>query len=253
MRKSLALLFVTLMALLLTGCLLYRGNDWDLYKMIIWNVPNTLGIEAPEAADTKIIETDVYGRRLFTYEMNRSGTTGYDRICIYAICQKADREYVYYYEDFCFILSSSLANFTQEDIEQLKSVNGWGEPIDEAKLSKHALRAPMTSHKEGIDANEIFNRVVFKIDDIYESLNSFPDNLNPETGTTLLVDSDEAGNQFYYVYVYNDQVRHLRSYFMMLKNDGSYDPEIFIEEIDDLYQYQEQMHEFKIRNGWVFS
>ena len=43
----------------------------------------------------------------------------------------------------------------------------------------------------------------------------------------------------------------MNAYFMILNEDGSYNPETYLIEVPDVFNYQELLHEFKEMNGWT--
>lgn len=57
-----------------------------------------LGIEGQESAKIVVLETDSYGRTLFTYDESTGLLDGGVTLSV-LIAQKSDENYVYYYED----------------------------------------------------------------------------------------------------------------------------------------------------------
>ena len=41
-----------------------------------------------------------------------------------------------------------------------------------------------------------------------------------------------------------------RTYIAIINEDGTYDADTWIAELEDLYGYQEQLHALKLANGW---
>lgn len=77
-----------------------------------------------------ILEEDAYGRYLYEFAAENVVTGEWSTALV--ICQKIDTEYVYYYEDECFLLPG----YGEYDIETLKAKNDWDEPLDESRLSR---------------------------------------------------------------------------------------------------------------------
>lgn len=75
-----------------------------------------------------VLETDSQGRILFTYRTESIITKKIE--CVAVICQKYDRKAVYYYEDICYLISE----WTSEDVENLKKMNDWDQPLDHSKM-----------------------------------------------------------------------------------------------------------------------
>lgn len=80
----------------------------------------------------RIIEEDAEGRTLFEYT-TRSVISGKEETA-YVICQKQDSEYVYFYEDNCYVFS----DFDQTSIELLKEKNDWGKPLNQDNMSRRS-------------------------------------------------------------------------------------------------------------------
>ena len=243
MKKITILITIVLIASTIAGCL-YSGNRYDLYQMTRCNVLAANGVGESERVDIEVIEEDTYGRTLYSYTMNVEGRyEGYGRIWVVAICQKSDRKLTYYYEDKCFILSDTLDSISEADIDSLKLNNDWDNPINEEKLSCRPIRPDYIEYIR-LGVTDIFNH-----------------EMDVEDGAKLserFTDYDGEGKILYYVIKYDaddyDDIDIVtRLYFMIINEDGSYNKDTFVEEIEDLYNYQEQLHIFKINNDWNFS
>ena len=82
------------------------------------------------------IATDAYGRVLFrsdVYDFNE-GTAA-----VYAIYQAYDDDYVYFYEDICYLLFSEDVEPTAEELAALKLENDWEKPLDNSKMSRRKV------------------------------------------------------------------------------------------------------------------
>ncbi|MBR6800898.1 MAG: hypothetical protein IKM61_04025 [Eubacteriaceae bacterium] len=79
----------------------------------------------------KIMETDDYGRVLFSYS-GYNIITGKDETAT-VICQKSGSGYVYYYEDICYVYQASEA-----DIPALKEDNDWNKDLQYDKMTKRS-------------------------------------------------------------------------------------------------------------------
>ena len=68
-----------------------------------------------------ILERDGQGRILYEYT-TKSLITGEQETAV-VICQKCDNDFVYFYEDKCYLTGEP----SEEEIRQLKVQNRWGE------------------------------------------------------------------------------------------------------------------------------
>ena len=130
--KFLRLFTIVLSLLLLTSCVHreYKGTDYDLYGVAMYSIPGV----GDETTTISIIEQDSYGRTLFRAVVP-SGLYGYGNDGIaYAICQKSDKQYTYFYPNVCYFLRSSQSEFTDELLTELKLLNDWESELCEQKM-----------------------------------------------------------------------------------------------------------------------
>lgn len=244
MKKAAILIIIMLILSTIAGCL-YDGEHWDLYQMTRCNVIGTNGAGESESVEIKVIEEDTFGRTLYSYTVYAEGSEyyGYELIWVVAICQKSDRKSTYYYEDECFIISDTIESISDEDINDLKLSNDWNKPLNEDKLSSRPIHRNYNGYS-GIIAYD-----------------SFSHGIGMEAGAEAgvrFVDYDGKDKILYFVAKYDADYYDgidvkSRYYLMIINEDGSYDKDTFVIEIEDLYNYQKQLHEFKINNGWSFS
>ena len=81
-----------------------------------------------------ILETDDYGRILFQYEAKNRIMDHQESSIV--ICQTYDDDYVYMYEDKNCIMGT----YESEDVEQLKMVNDWNQPLKMEKTSRRLTK-----------------------------------------------------------------------------------------------------------------
>lgn len=239
-KRFYSLACILLVLLAMAGCL-YDGKHSDLYHMVKSNVLCTNGAHPGQYVTIEVLETDSYGRRLFSYSIGVPSSYGYDQICVVAVSQKTVLNRVYYYEDACFILADAFEKLDEEMISALKEKNDWDEPMNHQKMSRRRIHAQF---EETVDVPEAFNKEV---------------RCEPGSAVgSLYMDFDGKGKVLYYVLYYDKDYKdnveiEERFYIAIVNEDGTYDPETWLEELQDLYGYQEQVHEFKTKNGWTFG
>lgn len=81
-------------------------------------------------AKCTVIEEDSYGRTLFSYSTMNIITDNKDTVLV--IFQKNDRDYIYFYEDICYIDATS----NEAEIEYFKYINDWNKAFNSEKFSK---------------------------------------------------------------------------------------------------------------------
>lgn len=186
------------------------------------------------ASDAKIIETDDYGRILYSYT-TYNAILNVENCTATVICQKIDDDYIYFYEDVCYIVSG----ISEQTIDGLKEKNDWNKELDESKLSKILYRV-------SIDG---FIRSDLDYDDLDEAWLDFEN--KTKTG-----DLKQIGNSFLgQPYPTNETSMWWRSvekdsvivnYIVIFKEDKLLNYIV----IEDISKLSETLHSFKEQNGW---
>ena len=223
---------------LLASCAFQKNNTTMKLKICgSYGVPGmlTYDLKGTETA-AEIMEIDTEGRVLFSYIAKSCITEKREQIL--AICQKADDEYVYFYEDNCYLLHG----YTQEDIETLKESNDWGSPLDESKMSRR-------SSKTSIDLFLIGDTNIAPIDmdklkeQVMKELNA----ARSEIIECLVLDRDAAGNGLAFLHVFRDGQNE--KYFVFTNSVYAVDFLEIEEGIIDTYA----LAAFKKENKWKYG
>ncbi len=236
-----------LLCLTFTGCLdgivdmTYSGENPEIFAIAINSI---LGDNGWMSSTDEIIEEDEYGRTMARYESILEGD--YNR-SFYSliICQKVENGYAYFYPDFNFIIKPEGTTFYQSEIDLLKERNDWGKPLDEGKM----IKAKIVERKENVqnkktggqktifDEGEIFGGLIRE--DEYFRLLGFGKDKNERPLFTIAVYTPNG----------NDTSKYSRTYVLILNPDNSVQ-ESYLMRIEDDYNYQEQLKEFKELNDW---
>lgn len=166
LKKCLLLLLSLALSLsVLTACGYrgFKGEHIDLYTQaqhtLLFADGYSPGAEALFDPLVDVLETDTYGRRLYAYYEEGSGSLDI------LVSQSSDSEYVYYYPDICFInigidneddlysdylnMDKTVAAWAQskiaeygftEAVEALKSENDWDAPKNDSKAEKALIK-----------------------------------------------------------------------------------------------------------------
>ena len=256
MKRLLAVLFSII---LLTGCdiskVLFSFTEkakdrQDLYYTAAYSLagPNVgLAAQHQEKNVEADIETDQYGRELFTvwiskfvfYDLTGRGDyTTFRPGKAKVILQKHDDEKIYYYEDFCFLLESE-DGFPTDKIDALKERNDWGMPLQEEKCS---------SRFYGVHWD--WGVLVYQWDSKKEKRIQacFPGSVR-----VYPVVADKNGKILCGVRTYLEETDLYKSYYVIYDPViKGVDPEKGIMELKSL-DFGQELHELKIRNGWNFT
>ncbi|MBQ8303218.1 MAG: hypothetical protein IJX97_06755 [Clostridia bacterium] len=265
----------------------YKGDHPEAYTLAYTQIPGTRGAReiGPGFDDPQIllIETDSLGRGLYLYYESSEGPISI------VIVQKATEEKVYFYpedsalsfrtpDDIYDVYDKKLSKekltslyrelCSDEVLAKFKEANDWNKPIDENKLDSAEITIPKISNPWSnisgklsafIDWREYMLSLAVK-----NGHNVPEGHLNGSNGMNIYTSymaTDSYGRELYYVqssyYVYSEDGVYpstLTEYYLemlaIINPDGSFDKDIFMVELEDKLNWQEQMRELKEANGW---
>jgi hypothetical protein len=239
---------------LLSSCDNFGYYKLDHPEFFTEATSSLLGVRGRELDGTDIIETDKYGRGMFSY----CGSCSDDNQYIFAlmIYQKIDDNYIYYYSNGNFIYCPYKSEinedsvekistdnnktvekyFSKEKIEQLKSCNDWNKELDENKFFKVKI---YREKGNSISLSRVKNAFSTKSEaSEFESRNSY------------YLTSDKDGKSIYFVRGMDNRHNYTKSYIIFFDGKGNFDKEKGIEEVPDIWNYTEQLSKFKEKNRW---
>ncbi len=236
MKRFCAIFLIVLVFAMLCSCDRfhnYKGKDYDLYTVAINSLVGANGaiFMRTGGPTLRTVETDNYGRTLFYYENNPISTHSM------IISQKAENGFVFYYEDFNFI-SKATEQFATEEIDELKCKNDWNMPIDESRLVKKEIvkQKSKNAFKEST-VEEQFSKI---LGEKWELFYFGRELTTSEEGKTIVLA----------VGIYDRHGEGIKKdYVLILDKEGNL-VENAMMEFTDYYNYQEQLKEFKLNNGW---
>ncbi len=256
--KKLILIPLLSFLLLFNGCFLllgynreeqfiaeYTGEHPEIFSIAVYSI---LGDNAwGSKVSVEILEEDAYGRTLASYETLLDEEP--DIKCrTLIICQKTEDSYAYFYPDFNFIIKPEGEEFSEEEIGNLKEGNDWGKPLNDEKMS----RVKIIRDKDVDSSKGGWRGLLFEEDgvfygtlqeDEYYTLNSLGRDKDGRTLFAFEVSSAKRNNRGIEVYKYE------RRYALILNPDNTAQ-ESYLMLIEDDYNYQEQLKEFKELNDW---
>ncbi len=243
------LICFVIIGLVFNGCTYkeYKGEYPDLYTVainsILWNNGHSYGADKAVDSNIEVIETDEYGRILFSYyEKYYAGA----RLSFSAliVMQYSSEDFVYYYEDENYLIceqelfATELKVFTQENKDYLKSKNDWGKEINLKQCTKKNIEK---TKQEIPCENKIIKENIVEHFELYgDSYNLFFDYL-----------TSDAENNFI---AYGSVIRvEGEIYFALLvKTVESEIKKISFFVPSNLYEYGNEFIEFKNVNGWIY-
>jgi len=225
--------------LLLTSCIPrefeYRGDYPELYSVALNSLLGAIGYEPSKMLSPTItvLETDNYGRILFSYSENSVGDIpDFSHIII----QKSDDGYAYFYSHYNFV--SGLGRHSRDEaFYDLKEANSWNrEMSDDSKFER--VRIVRRKEDGPISDNQLF--------DVYHEV--FPGvELNRHSNPRVhmrFFRTDDYGRSIYIGI--GDRVYIVA----IFQPDYSFDLETDTLDITSINNYQTELRLFMEANGW---
>lgn len=217
----------------------YSGEHTDLFTVainsILWNCGHSYGADFAKDSEIEIIDRDEFGRILFRYQ-EKFYSAGTMKLSALIVSQYTFDSQVYYYEDCNYIVKdrSVSLTFEQEEIERLKGINDWGKPINVDKcIGKTIIKK---KHKNAEIESAVKDRVIteYKVPD-YRHL-VYADYLT----------EDKNGNCIFYGVIALQIYEKVIFFVAFVNADG--DIKLFTP--SELFNYNEELKNFKAENGW---
>jgi len=230
-----AALLVVLIMLLITGCRdthRHYGKYPQYFSVAVYSL---LGISGNEDDDIEILEQDSKGRIMFAFTSKWANID--EKIGLYSvmICQKTDSKYSYFYPDYHFVTAHTKEEISEDEITALKNRNDWNKDIDESKMTKVRIsRRKKLNSVAGSREKKVLENVV---------------DFDNETVVFGGLGTDKDNRWLYYVWVDDKDHKYKRSYMLILNEDYTYES-TYLQQIDDVWNYQDQLKEFKELNHW---
>lgn len=240
-RAFAAFLLILAASCALTSCFFGEsseiGHFWDEIGCS-WAVPGMMASSLLDV-EAQIVETDDFGRTLMEYSGFSDASQQKETAMV--ILQKHDEKNIYFYEDICYIIGE----YTDEELEKLKTDNDWGQHLNEEKLSvrlmrKYNGRPTMInpSKRDWSEVESICERAIKRVIPL-----NFPNSISHPQ----YVDGDSLGNEIYSFHIDVDEVRKV--YFAFIEPDDT----VYLMEITDPYDFAEEYAQFKKDHGWQYG
>ena len=135
------MLLISVFTVTMTSCVFEKTRNYDI--LVKYQVP----FAEPDSRwnDVILVEKDEYGRELYRYKSEGSFTNvfsdfsdvsdSYSCVNVYLLIQKTDKNYVYCYDNQCYVYVPSFENDNADIIELLKEQNDWNEPLNNDRLT----------------------------------------------------------------------------------------------------------------------
>lgn len=142
-KKTYIVLFLVLVII---GCILFHQSIKIAETIIEYDVP--FADSGSRWNNIKLMDVDVYGRRLYQYESIGNYTdvfsdyitykTKNTPVLVYVICQKSGFNTMYCYEN-SYMYSSALIKKGDDKLENFKKENDWNKPLSEEKMIQYSI------------------------------------------------------------------------------------------------------------------
>ena len=181
--------------------------------------------------ELEIVEEDEYGRILFSFSSRNLVTEQWETALV--ICQASDEDYVYFYEDQCFLF----APWDESGIEQIKEKNDWCKPLNNEKMSRREVEiliGDVICDPISLYQGSVFTRYDREI--LGQQLALWD---------IQLMDNDGNGHELHYIYSENQDV----SYFAII--NSSYEVAQLVVQ-NNTFNLEEYIA-FKKSCGWSYG
>jgi len=251
MRKILALILAVLMLSPLTGCRPITGSCPELFVVATHSL---LGVLGRDREDVLVLAEDDFGRVMFAYTGNTiTGDRGdIFNILAVLVAQRTTRSYAYFYDGFNYVLTALdrpelrqisdffdeifvMEYFSEEQLEQLKAENNWNKELNEDRFFRVQVSRRYKTNYMTYVSRETQEEVLLAVSGGFRNSHSIP------------LTTDKNGNVLYLI-------RGAGTFLFMFDSDGNLIEETGIMELSDenLWDYRDQLREFKEANGWAF-
>lgn len=258
-RALLLSLFVITAVLSFTACTYrgYRGEHAELCSVAWVNVPTAKGCipngEIINDAEVTPLDTDSYGRVLFSYSEDLSGESAY-----LLVMQYTEGEFVYYYPDLCYVFASIPEGCDVPDVDSPEALslldkNDWEKPIakDKCEGTKTVRKKP-----EGkIKVNDSYFDNIVKEHHSSNGVFIHPKNSSSLVDGYYFLCADSYGRELYVVnthleeYTNKECIRYKYSFLVVVHPDKRYDASTVVL-LDDPRAAQSDQSLIKEQNGW---
>jgi len=243
MKKFVLIILVICVVLFLSACdptMRYKEENPELH-VIATN--SLLGVSGYENDSVFVLEHDDYGRTMFSY----TGASTNGSVLAILISQKTNEKDSFFYDNVNFIFCEAneykatkdiiINYFTEKELEKLKQTNDWNKEINENKLFKVPITRIKSIYLEMQEELAAFQ----KVSEDYHRGYSVPVTLGSD-GKIL----------YYMIGMKHEEQGYSKSgaYLFMFDKDGEVLEETGITEVIDVWNYQEQLKEFKEANNW---
>lgn len=183
--------------------------------------------------DCEILEEDSHGRILYEYTTKNVITDKEETTLV--ICQMFDSEYVYFYEDKCYLLPG----YENSEIDTLKEQNDWNEALDQSKMSRREIN--ISFDLVLITDSEIETNSVRSVCRKKLGIN------DKQLEELCVLDTDHNGHELYWLCVLSNESE---AHYLVVASTG-YAVSIF--PLEDGVMDSAAIAEFKRESGWIYG
>lgn len=252
--RAIALLLVLVLLLATLSSCIYPGYSGPYPELcsVAWaNLVEVRGYcsdgELSGDAEVKVIETDSYGRVLFSYferEYYRDGDGGYQAGIYLVVMQSKDAEKVSYYPEDCYRFvkvdeaeKGDKRVYDPDVIEELKRINDWEKPFDSSKCDSTEIVTKKPDGKIKNGNKDAFLEGIVERYHIRSGRYISPKNIS-YVGFSRFVVADDYGRELWAVYTSFEEhtekmvINYRYTFLIVLMPDGSCDESTVVLVVD---------------------
>ena len=255
MKKALLCVLVLLQLFAICSCDFgayssVRSSEKVAFVISGYNIP---GVSHGFNVDVQLVEEDAYGRKMYRFSCLASigsfYNDGYDEqeeknIRAYVISQKETKEGVYYLDSVCYMIRQTWDNFTDELLEEFKTLNGWETEVDTDSM---CYRPFPDSKWGGVKVDPLY----VEVDNAYSQYTG--KDPNGENVHIQYVCNDVNGKCLAFIREFDENASGggNKAYALIVNPYSKKDQSYYVVELSDFYQNNDDIIELKKNAGWV--
>ena len=234
MKKMLVkILYIFIILIVLSSCTMNPDVHLELALCGSYAVPGMFCADLKGGTyEITILEKDAYGRIFFSYSAPSAVTQETETALV--ICQSIDREYVYFYEDICYILQDD----SFEAVEMIKEQNDWSNPLDYSKMSRRPNKITFDLF--------ISTNSTLQYGKVIQAVSSELGVSSSQLTQLHFVDTDNSGRELYWSGNFENGTN--QSYLLLVSS--AYD--VCVMKLDNDVGISDVISDFKAENGWKY-
>ena len=232
--KKIFLIIIVIASLLFSYCGSHVPEKFAAISTASFAVPCMFRSDMRGGGYT-ILEKDDYGRVLFAMTEYCILLGAQETVIV--IMQKHSDQYVYFYEDICYVTEDKF----DEAESSFKELNDWNLPIDESKMSRRKVKYSMDNNLV-LDFKEDFSKIRYRWSKELET---------PDVKIIDYTISDFDGVEYSLYIIVTENEADEKDYYFSIVDIDSYEAKYM--KIQDIGDFLDDLISFKKSSNWHYG